>query len=124
MRTRDYLASDEAYLDVTVPIAALEHAQLGASAVPLQLLDTPGPNEAGEESLKFQVDYPAPLPPGTLLVWPSHAAVTRMPPQQFILLSRLCISLSVAMSRHWHIFMRLCVTWGWLDGFIFTAALQ
>ena len=55
VRTRDYLASDEAYLDVTVPIAALEAAALGPGAVPLQLLDTPGPNEAGEESLKFQV---------------------------------------------------------------------
>jgi hypothetical protein len=59
VRTRDYLASDEAALDVSVPIAALEglaDAQLlGPGGVPLQLLDTPGPNEAGEESLRFQV---------------------------------------------------------------------
>ncbi len=57
------MASDEAYLDVAVPIAALERAHLGAGAVPLQLLDTPGPNEAGEESLKFQVGG-AVHPPG------------------------------------------------------------
>ena len=62
MRTREFLASDEAFLDVSVPIAALEGlptGQLGPEAVPLQLLDTPGPNEAGEESLKFQVLHSA-----------------------------------------------------------------
>ena len=58
MRTREYSASDEAFLNVSVPIAALEgldDGMLGPEAVPLQLLDTPGPNEAGEESLRFQV---------------------------------------------------------------------
>lgn len=55
MRTRCYSASDEAYLDVRVPIAALENAAGDSSATSLQLLDTPGPNEAGEESLKHQV---------------------------------------------------------------------
>ena len=58
VRTRDHAASDEAFLNVSVPIAALEGLDdglLGPEAVPLQLLDTPGPNEAGEESLRYQV---------------------------------------------------------------------
>lgn len=55
VRTRKHLSSDEAYLDVQVPIASLEAAEVDPEAVSLQLLDTPGPNEAGEESLKFQV---------------------------------------------------------------------
>lgn len=49
------MSSDEAFLDVHVPIAALEDSKVDPEAVSLQLLDTPGPNEAGEESLKFQV---------------------------------------------------------------------
>lgn len=55
VRTRNHTSSDEAFLDVHVPIAALEDSEVDPDAVSLQLLDTPGPNEAGEESLKFQV---------------------------------------------------------------------
>lgn len=38
-----------------VPIATLEASEADPESISLQLLDTPGPNEAGEESLKFQV---------------------------------------------------------------------
>ncbi|CAL8468472.1 g8012 [Coccomyxa elongata] len=56
VRTRNYLSSDETYLDVHVPIATLEASEADPESISLQLLDTPGPNEAGEESLKFQVE--------------------------------------------------------------------
>ncbi len=56
-RTRDHLLSDETYLDLKIPIAALEGScEEAAQSVTIRLLDTPGPNEAGEVALKAQVD--------------------------------------------------------------------
>ena len=55
VRTRNHQASDEGFLDVRMPVAALESFELDPAAVSLQLLDTPGPNEFGEEALKHQV---------------------------------------------------------------------
>ena len=55
VRMRDHNASDEAFLDVHIPVAALETFHLDPKGVSLHLLDTPGPNEYGEESLKHRV---------------------------------------------------------------------
>ena len=64
VRARTALQSDESFLDVQAPLAALappgapDQAPAsgagGRVALPLCLLDTPGPNEAGEEGLRFQ----------------------------------------------------------------------
>lgn len=56
-RTRDHLLSDETYLDLKTPIAALKdnNAETASPDVTIRLLDTPGPNEAGEIALKAQV---------------------------------------------------------------------
>ena len=62
VRTRNHHASDEAFLDVRIPVAALDTTEIDPEAVSLQLLDTPGPNEFGEESLKHQVCFVSPLP--------------------------------------------------------------
>ncbi|KAK9845844.1 hypothetical protein WJX81_004061 [Elliptochloris bilobata] len=65
VRARTALQSDEAFLDVQAPLAALAVPAAGAlgqapsgsrATLPLCLLDTPGPNEAGEEGLRFQVE--------------------------------------------------------------------
>lgn len=57
-RTRDHLLTDEVYLDLHLPVAALQ-GNIGISSAAetttLRLLDTPGPNEAGEIALKAQV---------------------------------------------------------------------
>ncbi|DBA79310.1 TPA: hypothetical protein ACH3X2_007789 [Trebouxia sp. C0005] len=58
-RTRDHLLSDEKYLDLKIPIAALQASSdvtAAAQKVAIRLLDTPGPNEAGEVALKAQVE--------------------------------------------------------------------
>ncbi len=55
VRMRDHMASDEAFLDVHIPVAAIETFQLDPKGVSLHLLDTPGPDEYGEESLKHRV---------------------------------------------------------------------
>jgi hypothetical protein len=60
VRAREHLApGDERLLQLTCSFAALEEggpAQEGADSVAqLALIDTPGPNEAGEEGLRFQV---------------------------------------------------------------------
>lgn len=53
--------ADERVLDITAPLVALEGGDAagggdsGPAATRLCLLDTPGPNEAGEEGLRFQV---------------------------------------------------------------------
>lgn len=57
-RTRNHMLSDETYLDLKIPIAALQgsdEATAAAQTVTIRLLDTPGPNEAGEVALKAQV---------------------------------------------------------------------
>ena len=57
-RTREHLLTDETYLDLQIPIAALQGAggiNAAAQAVTIRLFDTPGPNEAGEIALKAQV---------------------------------------------------------------------
>jgi hypothetical protein len=48
----------ESVLQIDVPIAALQQYDTADSAR-LTVLDTPGPNEAGEEGLRFQVSYRA-----------------------------------------------------------------
>jgi hypothetical protein len=61
-RTRDHLLSDEKYLDLKIPIAALQASNdvtAAAQNVTIRLLDTPGPNEAGEVALKAQVSLPS-----------------------------------------------------------------
>ncbi len=64
----------ESVLTIHAPVAALlDYAPVASSAasalgaggsggVRLQLLDTPGPNEAGEEELRYQVRVCGPLP--------------------------------------------------------------
>ena len=57
-RARTHLLTDETYLDLSIPIAALQADAKGTEAaqtVTIRLLDTPGPNEAGETALKAQV---------------------------------------------------------------------
>eukprot|EP00191_Tetraselmis_sp_GSL018_P003015 CAMPEP_0177597860 /NCGR_PEP_ID=MMETSP0419_2-20121207/11969_1 /TAXON_ID=582737 /ORGANISM="Tetraselmis sp., Strain GSL018" /LENGTH=425 /DNA_ID=CAMNT_0019090123 /DNA_START=455 /DNA_END=1728 /DNA_ORIENTATION=+ len=54
VRSRPHRIYDEAVLTVQTPFAALA-GQTGAKAR-LHLLDTPGPNEAGEDGLKYQVE--------------------------------------------------------------------
>lgn len=54
VRSRDHQLSDEVLLDIRTPLAALD-AQPQHSDVSFALLDTPGPNEYGEEALRFQV---------------------------------------------------------------------
>ncbi|KAL3150332.1 hypothetical protein ABBQ32_000177 [Trebouxia sp. C0010 RCD-2024] len=59
VRMRDHQLSDETYLDLNIPIAALkayDHDESRAHDVTIRLLDTPGPNEAGEIALKAQVE--------------------------------------------------------------------
>lgn len=47
---------DERVLDISSPLVALEEGGAGVAAgTRLCVLDTPGPNEAGEEGLRFQV---------------------------------------------------------------------
>ena len=53
-RMRDHLLRDETYLDLQIPIAALRDRN-DTQGVTIRLLDTPGPNEAGEVALKAQV---------------------------------------------------------------------
>lgn len=48
-------AADERVLDITAPLVALGEGGPGGACTRLCLLDTPGPNEAGEEGLRFQV---------------------------------------------------------------------
>ena len=57
VRMRDHQLSDETYLDLKIPIAALRgyDDECRARDVTIGLLDTPGPNEAGEVALKAQV---------------------------------------------------------------------
>jgi hypothetical protein len=79
VRARSALQSDEAFLDVQAPLAALAAAPAAATgaepggsnggagaraALPLCLLDTPGPNEAGEDGLRFQARRPRAFAPG------------------------------------------------------------
>ena len=51
-RGRNHRFSDEALLEIKTRIAALEGVGVDPKDVTLKLLDTPGPNEAGEEALK------------------------------------------------------------------------
>lgn len=62
-RMRDHMLSDETYLDLKIPIAALKAGNTATAAqdVTIRLLDTPGPNEAGEIALKAQVLAPLQL---------------------------------------------------------------
>lgn len=57
VRMRDHQLSDETYLDLKIPMAALKAYDDEAIArdITIRLLDTPGPNEAGEVALKAQV---------------------------------------------------------------------
>ncbi|KAK9830273.1 hypothetical protein WJX72_010744 [[Myrmecia] bisecta] len=55
VRLRAHRQSDEAFLDIRAPVAALSASE-STPGVAFRLLDTPGPNEAGEEALKFQVE--------------------------------------------------------------------
>lgn len=55
-RTREHSQKDETLLDLEIPIAAFEQCvQAETPGVGIRLLDTPGPNEAGEVALKAQV---------------------------------------------------------------------
>ena len=55
-RSREHSHSDETLLDLRIPIAAFDRCiQAAAPDVAVRLLDTPGPNEAGETALKAQV---------------------------------------------------------------------
>ncbi len=60
VRARDHQLSDEVLLEIQTPLAALD-AQPQHSDVSFALLDTPGPNEFGEEALRFQVGIQPPL---------------------------------------------------------------
>jgi hypothetical protein len=45
-------------LNITAPLVVLdEPSRQGYGGIQLCLLDTPGPNEAGEEGLKYQVRF-------------------------------------------------------------------
>jgi hypothetical protein len=45
-------------LNITAPLVVLDKAVCqGYGGIKLCLLDTPGPNEAGEEGLKYQVGH-------------------------------------------------------------------
>jgi hypothetical protein len=47
-------------LNITAPLVVLdEPSRQGYGGIKLCLLDTPGPNEAGEEGLKYQVRFPS-----------------------------------------------------------------
>ena len=52
-RGRAHHYSDESLLEIKTRIAALENVGLVPQEISLKLLDTPGPNEAGEESLRY-----------------------------------------------------------------------
>ena len=52
-RGRGHRFSDESLLEIKTCIAALEGVGVVPREVSLKLLDTPGPNEAGEESRKY-----------------------------------------------------------------------
>ena len=51
-RGRAHQLSDEKPLEIRTRIAALEDVGTVPKDISLKLLDTPGPNEAGEESLR------------------------------------------------------------------------
>eukprot|EP00884_Botryococcus_braunii_P002284 jgi/Botrbrau1/12056/Bobra.0295s0011.1 len=55
VRARRYLQSNEDVLRITTDIQTVHHALMDSN-VSLCLLDTPGPNEAGEEGLRHQVE--------------------------------------------------------------------
>ncbi|KAK9809277.1 hypothetical protein WJX73_000125 [Symbiochloris irregularis] len=55
-RGRAHQLSDETPLEIRTRIAALETVSTAPKDISLKLLDTPGPNEAGEESLRYQVE--------------------------------------------------------------------
>ena len=86
---RDHNASDEAFLDVHIPVAALETFNLDPKGVSLHLLDTPGPNEYGEESLKHRVSPLASSRAAGRTSTASMLVVLGMGPEQFILC--LCV---------------------------------
>jgi hypothetical protein len=45
-------------LNITAPLVVLDQpSRTGYGGIKLCLLDTPGPNEAGEEGLKYQVGW-------------------------------------------------------------------
>ena len=54
VRQREHCLFDEEPLSITAPLAAL--ADQPPIPTELHLLDTPGPNEAGEEGLRYQVE--------------------------------------------------------------------
>ena len=55
-RSRGHSHNDETLLDLRISIAAFDRCtQAAAPGVAVRLLDTPGPNEAGETALKAQV---------------------------------------------------------------------
>lgn len=55
-RSRAHSHSDETLLDLRIPVTAFDRCVQGAAPeVAVRLLDTPGPNEAGETALKAQV---------------------------------------------------------------------
>eukprot|EP00879_Flechtneria_rotunda_P004959 GHRR01005234.1.p1 GENE.GHRR01005234.1~~GHRR01005234.1.p1 ORF type:complete len:470 (+),score=121.45 GHRR01005234.1:171-1580(+) len=59
VRTREHQHKDEQVLNITAPLVVLDSLESGSadlSGIRLCLLDTPGPNEAGEEGLKYQVE--------------------------------------------------------------------
>lgn len=51
-RNRQHTKADEQPLVLKAPVAVLA-AQQGTQAINLELLDTPGPNEAGQEHLRL-----------------------------------------------------------------------
>ena len=63
VRKRECKLSDEVLLEIDAPLAALA-AQTQHSNVSIALLDTPGPNEHGEEALCFQVSDTTSFPDG------------------------------------------------------------
>ena len=99
IRTRDHNASDEAFLDVHIPVAALETFHLDPKGVSLHLLDTPGPNEYGEESLKHQVSPFASSSAAGINSTALMLVVLGMGPGQSILCLRVFSSLCQHLQR-------------------------
>lgn len=56
VRLRSHQLSDEVLLDIRVPLVALEQQLQQHGNMSFALLDTPGPNEFGEEALRSQVE--------------------------------------------------------------------
>ena len=57
LQARSRVAGSEQALELRTPIAALSSSGNSPEGVNVCLLDTPGPNEAGEENLKAQVQH-------------------------------------------------------------------